>query len=363
MEPNGANQRESGKPPTDTNVSEPKTYNLLTKIKDRLAGILAGALLHTVDASIAIAVSIGLCLCIFLWQTSEALLDNIRTPVVTLIANDSAPLVRIPSGELEIADTSPPARKKIEGFYLQQHDVTNAMFDSYLKSKCVQLPPGPPSLLANPPDPPDWSDRKGLSWRTLLSPNAPIDMPTNPVIGVSWDDATSYCKSFGMRLPTADEWLYAERGGGTTAYWWGDRIPRYRKVGNFADAALLRTFPTYSNYTVVPEYDDGFTKTSPVGYFGRGPWGLEDMDGDVWQWVDKESPACPDQKPEGIKQKPRAGGAWSTAPIMYGVSSSMNCVRETMRSDDTGFRCARDVTLPPTAAAHVLQSETHPANY
>lgn len=312
------------------------------------------ALVHAADSSLVIATSIGCILMICIWGRGENLLDNLRSPVVTLKGDDNAPLVRIPSGELVIGSANKIERKKISEFYLQQYDVTNVMFERFVHLRKVGLEAGPPSLFEDrrPPALPDWKDHPELTWRTLLSKNGPHDMAEYPVVGVSWDDATAYCKQYNLRLPTADEWLYAEHAGTKTVYWWGEAIPRFRKIGNFADAALLREFPRFSNYSVVPQYDDGFAKTSPVGRFGANPWGLYDIVGNVWQWVDRETPSCPDQQPEKIKQKARAGGAWSTGPIIYGGDSGVNCVRETMRSDDTGFRCARDVTLPPTAAAH-----------
>ena len=96
---------------------------------------------------------------------------------------------------------------------------------------------------------------------------------TMPVILVSWDDAQQYVawlsKMTGKpyRLLSEAEWEYAARAGSTTAYFWGDEIGK----GN---ANCLGCGSQWDN-----------RQTSPVGSFKPNAFGLYDIAGNVWQWV------------------------------------------------------------------------------
>ena len=86
------------------------------------------------------------------------------------------------------------------------------------------------------------------------------------MIDVSWDDAKAYVtwlsKKTGQpyRLPSEAEWEYAARAGTTTRYWWGDDIT-----------------PANANY------GGQVGKTTEIGSYPANPWGLHDMNGNVWE--------------------------------------------------------------------------------
>ncbi len=90
-----------------------------------------------------------------------------------------------------------------------------------------------------------------------------------PVINVSWNDAEGYVAWLGRttgkpyRLLTEAEWEYAARAGTTSLYSWGDEIT-----------------PQYANY------GGSRGRTSEVGSYPANPWGLYDMHGNVWEWVE-----------------------------------------------------------------------------
>ena len=100
------------------------------------------------------------------------------------------------------------------------------------------------------------------------------DGASQPVINVSWDDARQYVAWLSRmtgktyRLLTEAEWEYAARAGTQTAYSWGDEIGK----GN-------------ANCRRCGSQWDG-RQTSPVGSFKPNAFGLYDMHGNVWEWVE-----------------------------------------------------------------------------
>lgn len=112
-----------------------------------------------------------------------------------------------------------------------------------------------------------------------------------PVINVYWEDAVAYAKWLSeqvgenYRLPNEAEWEYAARAGTTTRYSWGDSISINRA----------------NCYDCGSEWDN--KHTAPVGSFSSNRWGVHDMHGNVWEWVQD----CWNGNYEGA---PTDGSAW-----------------------------------------------------
>lgn len=163
---------------------------------------------------------------------------------------------------------------------------------------------------------------------------------TRPVIYVSWDDSQAYVawlsKMTGQRyrLLTEAEWEYAARAGTSTAYFWGEEIG----VGN-ANCDGCGS-----------EWDD--RQTSPVGSFKPNAFGLHDMAGNVWQWVqDCYQPDYNGASTEGsavtsvdCKNRVVRGGSWYIRPPAL-RSAYRSWVAIDDRTPVMGFRVAR--TLNP----------------
>jgi formylglycine-generating enzyme required for sulfatase activity len=205
----------------------------------------------------------------------------------------------------------PGHRVKVDGFWMDEHDVTNAQFAQFVKAtgyvttaqkKPVwedmkkQLPPGTPkpddammvpgALVFTPTDHPVdladlsqwWSWVPGADWRHPRGPGSGIEGKDDyPVVQVSWDDAAACAKWAGKRLPTEAEWEFAAWGGTHgTRYYWGNQ---FRPGGKYMCNTYTGTFP------VRDTAEDGYGGESPVNAFPPNGYGLYDMAGNVWQWT------------------------------------------------------------------------------
>lgn len=95
----------------------------------------------------------------------------------------------------------------------------------------------------------------------------------HPVINVSWHDANDFARwvsaksGLACRLPSEAEWEFAARAGTATAFWWGDRAGE----GMANCRGCVAGPPRYGSLE--------------IGTFPANPWGLFDMNGNVWEWT------------------------------------------------------------------------------
>jgi len=199
---------------------------------------------------------------------------------------------------------------QVQGFWMDEHDVTNAEFSKFVESSGYvttaereidwedlkkELPPGTPrpddsalapgSLVFTPTSGPVplnnlsawWRWVPGANWRHPEGPESSIQGRENhPVVQVSWNDAVAYAQWAQKRLPTEAEWEFAARGGlESKRYAWGDE---FKPGGKYMANTWQGVFP------VRDSGEDGFKGTSPVGSFPANGYGLYDMAGNVWQW-------------------------------------------------------------------------------
>jgi formylglycine-generating enzyme required for sulfatase activity len=197
-----------------------------------------------------------------------------------------------------------------------------------------------------------WQHQHDIDWQ------APgfAQTDTHPVVGVSWEDVQLYLAWLSdetgqrYRLPTEAEWEYACRAGTRTAFSTGDTIGAGQ-----------------ANYDASFSYNGGATGvfrrgTTPVGSFAPNAWGLLDMHGNVWEWVQDVVHDNYDGAPldgsawmSGGDQTRRIlrGGCWLYHP-RYLRSALRNGFSATMANDIVGFRVVREL-IP---AERVLESPT-----
>ena len=154
-----------------------------------------------------------------------------------------------------------------------------------------------------------------------------------PVQEVSWCGAKAFCEWVGKRLPTEAEWENAARGGLVgKKYPWGDTEP------DCSD----------SNF----KYEDEFCvgDTMPVGSYEPNEYGLYDMAGNEWEWVNdfydieyySSSPSSNPTGPESGSFKVIRGGSWEKGAWSLRCAFRDKYERGAPRvPSGNSFRCAR----------------------
>lgn len=164
-----------------------------------------------------------------------------------------------------------------------------------------------------------------------------------PVINVSWNDARAYVAWLSVktgkqyRLLSESEWEYAARAGTKTAYWWGPTASH--DYANFGKDECCEGLAFGS---------DKWVYTSPVGSFPPNGFGLHDMQGNIWEWVDDcWNDNYAGAPVDGVARTTRnclthvlRGGSWYYDPGVMRSASRIWNIGE-VRSDINGFRLAR----------------------
>ena len=244
---------------------------------------------------------------------------EIAIAVARLVAELAGEMVEIPGGTFRMGDLSvsgvgqfyelPVHSVTVPSFWMGKHEVTFSQWDACVADGGCSYSPG----------------------------DSGFGRGNRPVINVSWDDIQEFIvwlnarTGGGYRLPTESEWEYAARAGSHGLYSWGDEIGVNRANCDGCGS----------------QWDN--TETAPVGSFPANAWGLHDVHGNVWEWVED----CWNSSYEGA---PVDGSAWSSGTCSQRVirggswifnprdlrSSVRGWGNRSARGDNLGFRLARD---------------------
>jgi formylglycine-generating enzyme required for sulfatase activity len=219
-------------------------------------------------------------------------------------------MVVVPSGSFRMgtpereagrnANEGPQHDVTIRSFAIARSHVTRGQFAAFVRATGYATDGGCYDFRSRG----EWQVNPRLNWR---SPGfAQTDQ--HPVVCVSWTDAQAYVRWLAAqtgrayRLPSEAEQEYAARAGTATARFWGDTMAgacQYANVADLAAAAVL-------NFARTPDMcRDGHVYTAPVASFQPNRFGLYDMLGNAWQWVE-------DCFNENYAGAPADGSAWTT---------------------------------------------------
>lgn len=184
-------------------------------------------------------------------------------------------LALIPAGEFVMGDADEPPIRPVRidtPFFLAKYEVSNQqyrLFDPSHESGVIS------------------AFKKDLNHRGF-----PVDHERQPVVRVSWHQATEFCRWLSrksgrtFRLPTEAEWEYACRAGTATAMNFGELETGFSPHANLADRRVLsicRGDPQW--IPCVNSVDDGVAVTSLVGRYAPNAWGLYDLHGNAAEWT------------------------------------------------------------------------------
>lgn len=192
----------------------------------------------------------------------------------------------------QLPEEGPPRPMKLESFWIDSHEVTNADFARFVDATGYRTVAerNPPDLAGAPADmlkpgsavfqSPTAKDRRwwkwvpGASWRRPNGPGSNIaGRGSFPVVQIAVDDAEAYARWAGKELPTEAQWEFAARGNAPALPEPIDEEGRpqanyYQGVFPVRDLAI-----------------DGFASRAPVGCFKPNAFGIYDMIGNVWEWT------------------------------------------------------------------------------
>jgi len=244
--------------------------------------------------------------------------------------SDGMTQVCVPAGEFwmgaaesdtqALPDEKPRHLVSLPAFWIDRTEVTNTMFALCVAATACHERTYSPYL-----------------WGVRLPNGTPyygeVDYRDAPVIMLDSDEAQTYCRWAGRRLPTEAEWEKAARGTYERLFPWGADL----------DCA-------HASYLGCEKGPDG----AASHLLGVSPYGALNLSGNLWEWVaDWYDPNyyqySPRQNPIGPaagKFRAIRGGGWHSNPAQLRATNRSTGKPEHSTDGEIGFRCARNASLP-----------------
>ena len=227
-------------------------------------------------------------------------------PTTTRLADDMS-MVAIPGATFKMGSTAnsnetPVHPEPVAAYLIDLTEVTNQMYASCVAAGACQATQNHTQM----------DDPKYRNY---------------PASFIDWNRANAYCTWVGARLPSEAEWEYAARGSDQRIYPWGNSWD-CKKVNGSGETC------------------DGYAWTAPVGSFplGRSPFGLDDMAGNVFEWVDDW---YADYTASNLRANPSTESRLFRGGSIYEASDALTTTHrfadkpDNSTWDNFGFRCAR----------------------
>ncbi|MCX6081220.1 MAG: bifunctional serine/threonine-protein kinase/formylglycine-generating enzyme family protein [Chloroflexi bacterium] len=227
---------------------------------------------------------------------------------------DGMVMVYVPAGSFIMGsdtrnDEQPVHTVTLDGYWIDQTEVTNAMF-----ALCIQAGACAPKA-------------SNASFSRAKYYNNPA-YAKFPVLHIDWNQAKAYCAWAGGRLPSEAQWEKAARGPDARSYPWGDGI----------DKSLTNYARTIGDTTQVADYENG-----------KSVYNVYDMAGNVMEWVSSLYKPYPYDAADGredlaaIGARGLRGGSWSDSDLNLRTTFRSKLLASN-QGDLIGFRCAVDTT-------------------
>lgn len=212
-------------------------------------------------------------------------------------------------------DERPSHSVQVSAFNIDKYEVSYAQYDTCVKKGVCS--------------PPHYDDLRCIIW-TSSGPRK-VAVPKKyrsfeyPVVCVSWQQAKQYCRYMGKRLPTEAEWEYAALAGSYSLYSWGNAAP--------------------SESMCTPS---SLNRPQKSGSYPANRWGLYDMTGNVWEWVEdryqkdyyREHSLKDPAGPSVGRYRVIRGGGWYSEPAQLRIKNRQLFIPEYGEAS-TGIRCAK----------------------
>ncbi len=254
------------------------------------------------------------------------------------------------------SQAGPPQEKPIHAvqvsdFWISKYEITHAEFAAFVEDTGYETEAekfGTGRILRDG----RFVYSPGFTWKEPHGPGSTVTEPDRyPVVQVSWNDGVAYTRWLSRqtgqawRLPTEAEWEYACRGGTQTTYWWGDDFDQT----NVNTAGAWRPGGA-------PWPRDEHTLITPIDRYPANPFGLHDMLGNNWEWVQDyssadyyaaqvrrpESPVVDPQGPASGNERVLRGGGWNVNPDRATCSFRFLADPPVYRSDHVSLRVVRN---------------------